>query len=86
MERKAFGDREMMQDALSSQKQVAAAYDSFANECSSPAVMSELMNILNEEHQLQHEVFDELQKRGWYTTEPAPQKKIDECREQFTPK
>ena len=81
-QQKLFGDREMMEDVLSSQKFVTEGYNTFANECASPAVMSELMNILNEEHQIQHEVFDEMVKRGWYQTEPAPQKKIDLCKQQ----
>ena len=41
------------------------------------------MNILNEEHQIQHELFDEMLKRGWYATEPAPQKKIDQCKQKY---
>ena len=81
-QQKLFGDREMMEDVLSSQKFVTEGYNTFANECALPAVMSELMNILNEEHQIQHEVFDEMVKRGWYQTEPAPQKKIDQCKQQ----
>ena len=81
-QQKLFGDREMMEDVLSSQKFVTEGYNTFANECASPAVMSELMNILNEEHQIQHEVFDEMVKRGWYQNEPAPQKKIDQCKQQ----
>lgn len=83
-QQKPFGDREMMEDVLSSQKFVTEGYNTFANECASPAVMSELMNILNEEHQIQHEVFDEMVKRGWYQTESAPQKKIDQCKQQYS--
>lgn len=79
-----FGDREMMEDALSSQKFITENYNTFANECSCPAVMSEFMNILNEEHQIQHEVFDEMSKRGWYPTEAAQQQKIDQCKQKFT--
>lgn len=78
-----FGDREMMEDMLASQKQVTGDYNTSANECASPAVLSELMNILNEEHQMQHEVFEEMQKRGWYKTETAPRQKIDQCKQQF---
>ncbi len=78
-----FGDREMMEDALSSQKFVTEGYNTFANECSSPSVMSEMLNILNEEHMIQHELFDAMQKHGWYATEPAQQQKIEQCKQQF---
>ena len=79
----AFGDREMMDDVLASQKFITENYNTFANECASPAVMTELMNILNEEHQIQHEIFDEMQKRGWYTVEQADMNKISQTKQKF---
>lgn len=78
-----FGDREMMDDALSSQKFITENYNSFANECASPAFKTELMNILSEEHQIQHEIFDEMQKRGWYTVEQADVNKINQCKQKY---
>ena len=79
----SFGDQEMMNDVLSSQKLLTGNYNNFAGECASPALLSEMMNILNEEHQIQHQVFDEMQKRGWYQTEPAQQQKVDQCKQQY---
>ena len=75
-----FSDREMMDDALSSQKFVTDGYNSFANECATPALLSEFINLLDEEHQIEHDVFAEMQKRGWYTTEPADQNKVNQNR------
>jgi len=45
-----LSDQEMLTDALSSQKFITDNYNLFANECASPAVKSEFINILNEEH------------------------------------
>lgn len=78
-----FGDREMMDDALSAQKFVTDGYNTFANECATPALKSEFMNLLSEEHQIQHEVFSEMLKRGWYQTSPAEQTKINEAKQKF---
>lgn len=78
-----FGDKEMMADAIASQKLLTGNYNTFANECSSNAVMCELMNILSEEHQIQHEIFDEMQKRGWYSIEQADLNKINQCRQKY---
>lgn len=78
-----FGDREMLDDALASQKFVSENYNTFANECASAAMQSELMNILNEEHQIQHEIFTEMQKRGWYTVEQADANKINQAKTKF---
>lgn len=79
-----FGDREMMDDALSSQKFISEGYNSFANECATPALKTDFMNILTEEHQIQHELFLEMQKRGWYQVEAADQNKIQQAKQKFS--
>ena len=78
-----FGDREILDDILASQKQMTADYNTAAGECASGALHSEFMSLLGEEHQIQMEIFQEMQKRGWYPTEQAPQQKIDQTKEQF---
>ena len=78
-----FGDREMMDDALQSQKFITDGYNNYANECSTPALKSEFMNLLSEEHQIQHEVFTEMQKRGWYQVTQADQTKINQCTQTY---
>ena len=80
----SFGDREIMDDLLASQKQITAEYNTAANECASRALQTEFMTLLGEEHQIQMELFQEMQKRGWYPTEQAPRQKIEAAREQFT--
>ena len=76
-------DKDMLGDALSAQKQITDAYNTCANECATPAVRDELLKLLREEHAIQAGVFTEMQKRGWYPTEQAPQQKIDQTKEQF---
>ena len=78
-----FSDREMMDDALSSQKFITDGYNTFANECATTALMTEFLNILGEEHQIQHDVFCEMQKRGWYATEAADQNKVNQAKQKF---
>ncbi|MCI9509603.1 MAG: spore coat protein [Angelakisella sp.] len=80
----SFGDREILEDLLSSQKQITAEYNAAANECASSALQGEFMTLLGEEHQIQMELFQEMQKRGWYPVQKAPQQKIAEVKEQFT--
>lgn len=78
-----FDDREILNDALISQKFLTDDYNIFAGECSTPAVYNDFMNILAEEHQIQNEVFQEMSKRGWYQTQPAEQQKINEAKTKF---
>lgn len=78
-----FGDQEIMYDALASQKFITEGYNSYANECASATLKTEFMNILNEEHQIQHDLFSEMQKRGWYPVESAEQNKIDQTKQKY---
>lgn len=78
-----YSDREMINDALSSQKFITDGYNTFANECATPALKTDFMNILSEEHQIQHELFLEMQKRGWYQVEAADEQKIQQAKQKY---
>ena len=69
MNKHTMTDKEMLTDALSSEKFMTDHYNQYANECASPSLMNEFMNLLSEEHQIQHDVFTEMHKRGWYQTQ-----------------
>ena len=71
-------------DALSSEKFMTENYNNYANECASPSLMNEFMNLLSEEHQIQHDVFTEMQKRGWYQTQQAPADKVQQAKMKFS--
>ena len=83
MNQPCFSDKEMMNDVLSSQKFMTDGYNTTANESDEQTVRSAVMSILNDEHTIQHDVFTEMKKRGWYQTEAAPQTKIDETKQKF---
>ena len=72
-----------MQDALTSQKHVTDTYNTFANECANPTLRDDFLNILNEEHQIQADVFSEMQRRGWYQIAPADQQMIDQTKQKY---
>ena len=84
MPKQTLTDREMLTDALSSEKFMTENYNTYANECASPSLMNEFMNLLSEEHQIQHDVFSELQKRGWYKTQSAPAEKVQQAKMKFS--
>ena len=83
MNNTCFTDREMMDDVLSSQKFITEGYNSSANEAAESAVKNAMMSILDEEHTIQHEVFTEMQNRGWYQTEKAEQTKVNETKSKY---
>ena len=79
-----FGDREIMEDVLASQRQMTAEYNAAANQCASSALQSEFMTLLGEEQQIQMELFQEMQKRVWQTVQKAGEQEITAARERFT--
>lgn len=83
MSNMSMQEKELFDDILSSQKFVTGTYNTFTNECSTANVRDEFLSILNEEHQMQADVFDEMKKRGWYPTPAAEQQKIDQTKQKF---
>jgi spore coat protein CotF len=81
---KSFCDQDMMKDLLSSQKFITDGYNNHANEAATPAVLSDFMNILRDEHQIQNDVFCEMQTRGWYPTEAADQNKVIQAKRKYS--
>ena len=84
MNKHTMTDKEMLTDALSYEKFMTDHYNQYANECASPSLMNEFMNLLSEEHQIQHDVFTEMHKRGWYQTQEAPAEKVQQAKLKFS--
>ena len=83
MTQSCVNDREMRGDILTSQNFMTEGYNTAANEASEPSVKNTMLSILDDEHTLGHDVFLEMQKRGWYQTEPAEQNKIQQTKDKF---
>ena len=77
-------DKSILTDMLASQKQITGIYNTFADECATKQMQGVMMDILSEEHQIQMEVFEEMQKRGWYQTPAAQADKINQAKQKFT--
>ncbi len=80
---RTFADKEMLTDALTSQKHETGLYNMFANECDCENLRQVVMNILNEEHSIQMELYKEMSKRGWYPVKQAQQEEITQVLNQF---
>ena len=79
----AMQDKEMLEDVLTSQKQITGLYNTYANECATTAIRDEMMNILHDEHDIQADIFMEMQKRGWYPTPMAEEQKIQSTKQKL---
>ena len=67
---------------LASQKFIAQSYNNYAGECASKQAKNKLMKILNEEHDIQFKIYEQMNAKGWYPDTPAPQDKINEAVQQ----
>jgi spore coat protein CotF len=72
-----YDDKTMMTDMLSTQKFIASNYNNYAGEISTKQGKNKLLKILNEEHDIQFQIFESMQSKGWYETTNAPQAKVD---------
>ncbi|MCL2081665.1 MAG: spore coat protein [Oscillospiraceae bacterium] len=78
-----MGDREMVTDLLSTQKFMAASYNTYAGECKCPEMRNSLLDILRQQHQMQSELFTTMESRGWYPVKEAPINEISTVRQKF---
>ncbi len=78
-----YSDKEKIQDALMSQKFVTGNYNTFANECAHPEVKRMALDILSDEHSIQHDVFVEMQNHGWYEVKAATDAAIQQAKTQM---
>ena len=83
MNNQAFTDREIMDDILTSQKHITGVYNTFSNECVNENLQADMLSILKEEHNMQFDVFCDMQKRGWYSPAAAEQQKVTEAKTKF---
>ena len=78
-----FTDREIMDDILTSQKHISGSYNTYSNECVNQQLQNDMLNILKEEHLIQFTVFEEMQKRVWYSPGAAQAQMINETKTKF---
>jgi len=79
-----YSEKEMITDVLSTQKHLTDGYNNYANESACESVKNTMMAVLTEEHDIAHEVFCLMNKRGWYPTEAAPQDKIAQAKQKYS--
>lgn len=79
-----MNDQERLTDFICSEKKMSANYDTFASECVNTALRSDFLNILNQSHQTQSDLFRIAQSKGWYQVEQAPASKVSQAYAKFS--
>ena len=79
-----MGDKEALSDCIASQKHASSAYNTFVGECVNEQLRKEFMCILEDEHNIQAELFTEANSRGWYPVRPADQSMVTQAKQKYT--
>lgn len=78
-----YTEKEILGDALAAQKCATSNFNLSSNECVHEDIRQTMLHILNEEHDIQQEVFNMMHEKGFYPTPAADQTKIDQLKQQY---
>ena len=78
-----LNEKVMLNDALNSEKFIAGIYNTDAMECATPSLKNCFFGILEDEQQMQQEIFNEMNSRGLYPVEIAKEEKIMQTKQTY---
>ena len=78
-----YTDKEILNDGLCAQKATTGKMNLAANECVHENLRKDILNVLNQEHSIQYEVFSMMSQRGMYPTPAADDKKVMEAKQKY---
>ena len=81
---KTMTEKEILQDCLSSQKFTTSSLNTFAGECACEQLRSAFLNILDDEHRIQADIFNDMSSKGWYPTQPADQQLLQQVKQKYS--
>ena len=76
-------EKNLLSDALQSQKFCTSMYNMAAGECDDPQLRQTLMNLLDEEHKIQNDIFTIMKTQGFYPIKQATNQQVMEARTQL---
>ena len=79
-----FSEKEILSDALSSAKAATNHYNTFSNECVHENVRHAMLHGLEQEHDIQQDLFEIMHVKGYYPTPSADEKKIQNTIQTFS--
>ena len=81
-----MGDKEKMEDLLMSTKGVCDLYLHGTIESNTSNVHCAFDDALNESLKMQSEIYQKMEQKGWYPTDKAEQKKIQQVKQKVADK
>ena len=78
-----YTDKEVLGDALTAEKTSTNVYNTFSNECVHENVRNTFLKILEQEHEIQDDVFKIMHAKGQYPTPEAEDKKVEQAKQKY---
>lgn len=78
-----YTEKEILGDALNTQKSSTNLYNMSANECVHNDLRNTVLDLLGKEHDIQVEVFNKMHTMGYYPTPSADAKKVQDAKAKF---
>lgn len=79
-----MNDRDRVNDLLAMEKYLTSAYNTALNEMQNPKVHQTIQRILNDVHQIQFQVFDQMWQKGWYKIKASNPQEVQQAYQQFS--
>lgn len=76
-----FTEKELMQDLLTSEKQVISAYSTGITESSCENLRNTLVTNFEKAQDVQYKVFDSMRQKGWYPTKDAVDADVQQAKD-----
>lgn len=83
MNHPTFSEKDLMNDLLTSEKQVISAYNTGITEASCPNLRQHLTKCLTDTQEIQYQIFNAMKQRGWYETKPAPSQDVQNAKTKY---
>ena len=83
MNNPGLNEQEIMSDLLTSEKQITSAYNTGITETSCPNLRQHLTKCLTGTQEIQFQIFNAMQQRGWYQTKPAPSQDVQSTKTKY---
>lgn len=78
-----YTEKEILGDALAAEKAATNLFNVCANECVHNELRNTMLDILDKEHEIQVDVFNQMHMMGFYPTPDAPASKIQDAKNKF---
>lgn len=78
-----LSERELLNDALATEKQLLHAYSTYIAEASCQNLRQEMSKIITDTHQMQFELYNAMQQKGWYNQKNAELQEVQQAVQKF---